>query len=175
MPVWLKSNREVAECFANQSQDEGKGSNFFFELNKLYSWGYHFCIARFVDPMTAVLTTYRHRSQSTRQHAQYADEELRSARVRVVYAYNPMATARVNKTTAKTEIKEALDEAALPRIRQPRRDAANARALYLAKQFNTYLAALPEVEQDTTPLPETINDLRDSFIVDQVIQRLDKR
>ena len=45
MRTQLKSNSEVAHYWANQVQSEGKWSNMFFDGNKIYSYGRHYCLA----------------------------------------------------------------------------------------------------------------------------------
>lgn len=42
------NNRELCHIWANQTQDKDKGSSMFFEKEKIYSYGYHFEIARIV-------------------------------------------------------------------------------------------------------------------------------
>ena len=73
------SPSEVAHLFANQSQDEARnqGGSFFFEKDKIFSYGYHFCIARFhkgkllFTKKTYSKTTSKHINHvwsATRQH-----------------------------------------------------------------------------------------------------------
>ncbi len=67
------SNEKVAALWAAQSQEtarNGKGS-FFFEGDTIYSYGYHFPIARWVRNsrgMLGVLVTTEHRSNTTSAH-----------------------------------------------------------------------------------------------------------
>ena len=69
------NNSQVAHCWANQTKAKGRGSNFFFEGESIYSYGGHFEVARLVQTekgKTIALfdpTTY---SQSTSQHQSYA-------------------------------------------------------------------------------------------------------
>ena len=44
----LKNHSEVAHFWANQVQGQGKSSNMFFEDGIIYSYGYHFPIARHI-------------------------------------------------------------------------------------------------------------------------------
>jgi hypothetical protein len=39
---------EVIHCFAQQTQDEGRSSNVFFEGKKIYSYGHHYLLAEFI-------------------------------------------------------------------------------------------------------------------------------
>lgn len=43
------SNSELSHVWANQTQTHGKGSNMFFEHGTIYSYGYHFKLAQFVN------------------------------------------------------------------------------------------------------------------------------
>jgi hypothetical protein len=63
------SPQEVAHLFAQQSQQEAKnsGRSFYFYGTNIYSYGSHFCIAKFVDRST-LLFTERSYSNSTAKH-----------------------------------------------------------------------------------------------------------
>lgn len=67
------SNHEVAHLFALQSQSEAMNSNrsFYFEGTELFSYGRHFCIAKFVDANT-LLFTERSYSNTTAKQINYA-------------------------------------------------------------------------------------------------------
>ena len=69
------NNSQVAHCWANQTKAKGRGSNFFFEGESIYSYGGHFEVARLVqtergktialfDPTTYSVTTSRHQSEA---------------------------------------------------------------------------------------------------------------
>ena len=64
------SNKTLAKLWATQARESGKGSNFFFEGTKLYSYGYHFLVAEIVDGK-AVFNPARY-SQSTTRHQSLA-------------------------------------------------------------------------------------------------------
>ena len=67
------SNHDVAHLFALQSQSEAMNPNrsFYFEGTELFSYGRHFCIAKFVDANT-LLFTERSYSNTTRKQISYA-------------------------------------------------------------------------------------------------------
>lgn len=67
------SNHDVAHLFALQSQSEAMNSNrsFYFEGTELFSYGRHFCIAKFVDANT-LLFTERSYSNTTAKQINYA-------------------------------------------------------------------------------------------------------
>ncbi len=69
------NNREVAHFWANQSKPSAKGSHFFYEGDTIYSYGYHFPIARLIThPVTkklAYLYNAGKYSVSTSKHQSY--------------------------------------------------------------------------------------------------------
>ena len=67
------SNHDVAHLFALQSQSEAMNPNrsFYFEGTELFSYGRHFCIAKFVDANT-LLFTERTYSNTTRKQISYS-------------------------------------------------------------------------------------------------------
>ena len=69
----FSSTSDVAHAFALQEQSEGRnsGRSFYFEGDSLYSYGSHFCIARFTG-METVLFTERKYSNSTAKHINHA-------------------------------------------------------------------------------------------------------
>lgn len=66
------SPQDVAHLFANQLQEEARTptGNLYFYGQKIYSYGSHFCIARFVDDRT-LLFTERSYSNTTAKHINY--------------------------------------------------------------------------------------------------------
>lgn len=74
----FNSASDVAHAFALQEQSEGRNSSrsFYFEGDSLYSYGRHFCIARFISEDT-VLFTERKYSNSTAKHINHAWRALR--------------------------------------------------------------------------------------------------
>lgn len=69
------NNREVAHFWANQSKPSAKGSHFFYEGDTIYSYGYHFPIARLitnpVNKKRAYLYNSGRYSQTTSKHQFY--------------------------------------------------------------------------------------------------------
>lgn len=74
----FSSASDVAHAFALQNQDEGRnsGRSFYFEGDSLYSYGRHFCVARFISEDT-VLFTERTYSNTTAKHTGHARGALR--------------------------------------------------------------------------------------------------
>jgi hypothetical protein len=65
----FSSHNEVAHIWASQSQYEGRAGNIFFEDGVIYSYGYHFPVARFAPEFgNIVLFTNKGYSSSTGKH-----------------------------------------------------------------------------------------------------------
>jgi hypothetical protein len=151
----LSNSSEVFHFWANKVQSEGRAGNVFFDSDKVYSYGSHFCIARHL-PNGVVAFTTRSYSNSTAKHIYGA---MRAANhIHKVYCNDPSESGFSNMRHAQQAIVEALNDAEKPRIRQLTRDKCKARALKIAEQANEYLHALPESERmgctrfDTTGL-----------------------
>ena len=91
-------NRQLAHVWAQQSQPEGRGSNFFFDGPALYSYGRHFCVARFVQPEDkgppVVLLNATRYSVSTGRHQSYARGAVYGLPVRCFYVPDTEAHGR---------------------------------------------------------------------------------
>lgn len=48
------NNSQVAHLWAHQSQDRASGSNFYFEGDKIYSYGSHFCAGKIFDNIVLI-------------------------------------------------------------------------------------------------------------------------
>jgi hypothetical protein len=65
------NNSTVAHNWANQIGNYGKGSNFFFENDAIYSYGYHFKIAKLFPEKNLVLFNCSSYSNTTSKHQAY--------------------------------------------------------------------------------------------------------
>jgi glutamate synthase domain-containing protein 2 len=61
------SNRELTHVYAQQYQHYGRSSNMFFEGAKIYSYGYHYLIAKFIDNETILINDTGY-SNTTSKH-----------------------------------------------------------------------------------------------------------
>lgn len=66
---------EIAHVWASQSQDKGRAGNIFFEDKTIYSYGYHFPIAKFINKDTVLVTTRRY-SNSTSKHKRIVENAI---------------------------------------------------------------------------------------------------
>lgn len=65
------NNSELTHVWANQKQSHGTGSNMFFEHQTIFSYGYHFKLAQFVnnkDGQRCVLLNTKSYSNTTSKH-----------------------------------------------------------------------------------------------------------
>jgi len=65
------NNSELTHVWANQTQSHGTGSNMFFEHQTIYSYGYHFKLAQFVnnkEGQRCVLINLKSYSNTTSKH-----------------------------------------------------------------------------------------------------------
>lgn len=84
------SNEEVLNFFFTKKQDtaRNKQRNLFFEKDRLYSYGHHFCIARFIDENT-VLFTLRRYSKTTSKQVSSAAWSAECNNINIIYCYDP--------------------------------------------------------------------------------------
>lgn len=65
------TNSELSHIWANQTQSHGTGSNMFFEHQTIYSYGYHFKLAQFVnnkEGQRCVMINLKSYSNTTSKH-----------------------------------------------------------------------------------------------------------
>lgn len=137
-------NRQLAHVWAQQSQPEGRGSNFFFEGPAIFSYGRHFKIAEFVTRKgkRAVLFTSRRYSVSTSKHISYTRGALAGLAVPVFTVPDIDAAARAGYQAATRDYYRAAVGAA-ERASARARKTSNAewemaRAARLAAEANAY-------------------------------------
>lgn len=85
------SPSEVAHLFANQLQSEAttSGRNFYFYNKSIYSYGIHFCIAKFVDENT-LLFTEKSYSNTTAKHINHVRHA--TSHIKKIYCANPIGS-----------------------------------------------------------------------------------
>lgn len=73
------NNYMVTHLWANEKKESARGSNFFFEGESIYSYGYHFEVGRIVRNKRgekAYLINNMHRSNSTSMHQYYVRQAI---------------------------------------------------------------------------------------------------
>ena len=85
------NNSELAHAFALQNQEHGRTPNgsFYFYGDSLFSYGLHFCIAKFLNEDTVLFTT-RTYSNTTAKHLSYSASAL--SHKRKIYCPYPIGT-----------------------------------------------------------------------------------
>jgi hypothetical protein len=92
----FSSHNEAAHIWASQSQYEGRAGNIFFEDGVIYSYGYHFPVARFAPEFgDVVLFTSRGYSSSTGKHKTLIRAAIPGG-FNVVYCDDPKRSADHN-------------------------------------------------------------------------------
>lgn len=137
-------NYQCAHVWAQQSQPEGRGSNFFFEGPAIFSYGRHFKIAEFVTRkgLRAVLFTSRRYSISTAKHISYARGALAGLAVPVFHVPD-IDEARRGAASVRDYYRREIGNAerASARARKVRNSQWEmARAQNLAREANAYAA-----------------------------------
>lgn len=82
----MKTNAEIAHIWANELNYKGQQGNLFFQGKTVYSYGYHFAIAKHIDYKTVLITT-RGYSNSTAKHIQLVKQAI--SHKDKIYCFNP--------------------------------------------------------------------------------------
>lgn len=141
-------NSMVAHIWAQRNQPEGRSpsGNFYFKDSTLWSYGSHFAVGRFVGA-GVVLLTCRSYSISTSRHISYARQAI-PRHYTALYCPYPDKDAAGNRDWYASQITAHVDAVNAMRpgekVRRAKRMALAASA---ARDFNDYLAALPESER----------------------------
>ena len=135
------SPSELPHVFARQSQSEGRtsGRNFFFETNVIYSYGYHFPIAKILSSGIVLFTT-RGYSNTTSKHIRAVSYALNHKEK--IYVNNPNATIIDNLEAYSTELKNQFDIIENQRKRPHTRDAAKAEVNSIIESATAYCLAM---------------------------------
>lgn len=99
-----KSNYDIAHDFA-YGYESGRSCNMFIDGDCIYSYGYHFCIAKRVSPGVILFTT-RTYSKSTAKHVAYTWRA--TSHMRRIECYDPTASHSENQKHFLSEIRELL-------------------------------------------------------------------
>ena len=72
MKTRLKNQSEVIHFWANHKQPEGRAGSIFFENDRIFSYGRHFCMARgYVLDETAYLVSPEHCGTTRDKHKKF--------------------------------------------------------------------------------------------------------
>ena len=101
----MKTNSEIAHIWANELEYKGQKGNLFYVGKTVYSYGYHFAIAKHLDYKTILITT-RGYSNSTSKHINLVKQAI--SHKDKIYCNNPTGSHEEN---IKSFISEILFEA----------------------------------------------------------------
>ena len=133
--VFTNAN-DVIHLFAQQTQTHANSSNVFFEHQKLYSYGYHYLLAQFIDENTIMINDTGY-SVTTSKHISI-----------VRYATRQFKQFYKTKTDLKTvfnSVKE--NESKLANARKPAIYISNIKSIYSTLiEFYTYKKQLTKLK-----------------------------
>lgn len=91
-------NRDIALMWATKREDRGRGSNLFFEKDKIYSYGLHYLLAKMFDTDIGVvaLVNRNNYSPSTERHKSYVVRALYQENIKYIYADVPNPKGRLD-------------------------------------------------------------------------------
>jgi len=53
----MKSNKETIKTYLKQEKTHGQSANVFFEYSRIYSYGYHYLLGKFIDDLLIINDT----------------------------------------------------------------------------------------------------------------------
>lgn len=108
------NNYMVAHLWANEKKESARGSNFFFEGESIYSYGYHFEVGRIVRNKRgekAYLLNNEYYSTSTSAHQRYIYGAIPTGSKVFSVGYNMSNTGNMALVTSQLEsIKDAIEK-----------------------------------------------------------------
>lgn len=132
MKIVFSNHYELAHIWAQQRQEAGKASSMFFEGKSIYSYGYHFEIARFINDNT-VLFTNREYSNSTSKHKSVVRSSI--SHKNIIYCYDIESLSN-NIIQSRYNIEQNLIKSISARSRK---DTYIANALSIGKNLDDYI------------------------------------
>ena len=151
------NNREVCHVWASQNRDAGKGSNLFFDGPVIYSYGYHFPIARMI--LSVCLFTSEGYSSATAKHKSYVRGAI-GGHVHTFIVPDVLADSETAHAGNLSHIVAAREAAILAAARaRSNGDAYIKRAERLADDARAYAAVFNLPAPDLAPVsPELLAD-----------------
>jgi len=128
----MKTNSEIAHIWANQLEYKGQQGNLFYSGKTVYSYGYHFAIAKHIDYKTVLFTT-RGYSNSTAKHIRLVMQAI--SHKDLIFCYNPTGSHDENINRFITEI--TIEAMNLIKAKKPEKYLLEID--YLKNRLNKYL------------------------------------
>jgi hypothetical protein len=85
----FSSHASLAHAWANELQTEGRASNMFFKDNIIYSWGYHYEIARLIDAPNGQKVCFINSNGYSNSTAKHTNHVSRAIPQNIVKFYVP--------------------------------------------------------------------------------------
>lgn len=153
--------QQVAHLFANQLQDEARNANnsLYFYNDKIYSYGSHFCIAKFVDNHT-LLFTERSYSNTTSAHVSIVSSA--TSHKDKIYCANPTGTHEENFkywTNEAENISNKLSRANKPEIYLNQLSSIKAKVIKYSEYFDIEIPIVLNAVLSITDKKEVIEYL----------------
>jgi hypothetical protein len=125
MKTVFSSNSDCIHAFAQRTQSHGRCGNLFFEHDKIYSYGYHYELARFIDAEN-ILINNKGYSNSTSKHI--------SATMQATRQYNQWYTMSTDPQLVENQLNAF--KKSLLKAKKPQKYLAS--ALALIAKYNKY-------------------------------------
>jgi len=150
----FSSNSETIHIYAQQNHPEGRstGGNVFFYGSKLYSYGYHYLLAEFIDPNTVVINDKGY-SNSTSKHINIAQSALSQ--------YKIFYTTRTDLEYVASEVRYNLKK--LAKARKPEIYINNILSLWRSlNEFIDYRGLKVKRSKDYLEIKRAVEAIEDS-------------
>jgi len=141
--------KEIANAWINQSTKAPKASRMFFENDKLYSYGYHYVIARIDRERNIVLINNNKSSPTTNRHKNIVENVIENTApcIKVFNVPNPSTNLEYNLHRLHDNLQSAI-AAANKHMIKPNMQAAET----IANDFD----ALAKYMRETTNIMNTM-------------------
>lgn len=163
----------VAHLFAHQLQNEARnsGNTLFFRDNKIYSYGSHFCIAKFVDDNT-LLFTERSYSNTTAKHISIVRNATNH--INKIYCNNPVSTNEQNLSYWVMECENLISK--LQKAKKPEKYISNLNEIKskVEKYCNFFKIAIPNDLENVLSITEK-SEIKSYFETKQANMLKDKK
>lgn len=128
----MKTNAEIAHIWANQLEYKGQQANLFYQGKTIYSYGYHFPIAKHINHKTVLITT-RGYSNSTAKHINLVRSAI--SHKDLIFCFNPTGPHEQNINSFITDISNE----AIKLIKAKKPEKYMLEIDYLKNRLNKYL------------------------------------
>jgi len=139
--------QEITNAWINQSTKKPKSSRMFFENDKLYSYGYHYVIARIDRERNIVLINSTKSTPTTNRHKYIVADECFAKELDLFNVPNPSTNLEYNLHRLRDNLQSAID-AANKHMIKPNMQAAET----IADDFD----ALAKYMRETTNIMNTM-------------------